>query len=215
MARLIMLGPPGAGKGTQAQRLAGKMGIPQISTGDMLRAAVAAGTEMGKQANAFMSAGKLVPDEVVVGIVRDRLAESDASGGFILDGFPRTVPQAEALDAAGVSLDAAIDVTVDEDLLVARITGRLTCRDCKTMYHVQYNPPAEGGVCKNCGGTDLYQRADDKAEVVRQRLESYHAKTAPLADFYRQRGLLHAVDGVGELDDVQARIEKVIASVTG
>jgi adenylate kinase len=212
MARLIMLGPPGAGKGTQAKRLSAKLEIPQISTGDMLRAAVAAGTEMGKAAQGYMSRGDLVPDEVVVGIVRDRLAEEDAAGGFILDGFPRTVPQAEALEKAGVSLDAVIEVQVDDALLVGRITGRISCRGCGAMYHVEHNPPAKEGVCDACGGTDLYVRADDKEEVVRSRLKSYYAKTAPLVGFYKERGVLKVVDGVGDLDQVQARIQAVLPS---
>lgn len=215
MARLIMLGPPGAGKGTQAQRLAQKLGIPQISTGDMLRAAKAAGTELGKLADSYMSSGKLVPDEVVVGIVRDRLQEPDTAGGFILDGFPRTVPQAAALAEAGVKLDAAIDVVVDEELLVERITGRLSCRSCGAMYHVVYNPPAAEGTCDQCGGTDLYVRGDDTEEVVRERLAGYHAKTAPLADHYRALGILHGIDGVGELDEVQARIMAVLDGISG
>lgn len=210
MARLIMLGPPGAGKGTQAKRLSAELGIPQISTGDMLRAAVAAGTEMGKAAQACMSRGDLVPDEVVVGIVRDRLAEEDAAEGFILDGFPRTVPQAEALEKAGVGLDAVIEVQVDDALLVGRITGRISCRGCGAMYHVEYNPPAKEGVCDACGSTDLYVREDDKEEVVRSRLESYYAKTAPLVGFYQDRGLLKVVDGVGDLDEIQARIQAVL-----
>ncbi len=215
MARLIMLGPPGAGKGTQAQRLCAKLGIPQISTGDMLRAAVAAGTEMGKAADSYMSAGKLVPDEVVVGIVKDRLAQDDAQGGFILDGFPRTVPQAEALEEAGVALQGAINVVVPAELLVERVTGRVTCRDCKSMYHTKYNPPAKDGVCDNCGGTDLYTRSDDTEEVFRQRLTSYEAKTAPLVAFYQSRSLCHDVDGVGDLDEIQARIEAIVVSLQG
>ena len=210
MVRLIMLGPPGAGKGTQAQRLARELGIPQISTGDMLRAAKAAGTAMGKEAARYMSAGELVPDEVVVGIVKDRLEEPDAEGGFILDGFPRTVPQAEALDEAGVTIDMASDVDVPEELLVARITGRLSCRSCGAMYHKLFSPPAREGVCDSCAGTDLYVRADDKEEVVVGRLSAYHAKTAPLAAFYEGRGVLRKVDGVGTLDEIQARIQAVL-----
>ncbi len=211
MTRLMMLGPPGAGKGTQAKLLATKLGIPQISTGDMLRAAVAAGTEMGKAAQACMSRGDLVPDEVVVGIVRDRLLEADAQKGFILDGFPRTVPQAEALDTAGITLDAVIEVQVDEGLLVERITGRISCRDCGQMYHVTHSPPAKEGVCDHCGSTDLYVRKDDKEDVVRSRLSSYHAQTAPLIGFYADKGLLKVVDGVGDLSDVQARIAAVLS----
>jgi adenylate kinase len=213
MVRLIMLGPPGAGKGTQAQRLAKALAIPQISTGDMLRAAKAAGTEMGLEAARYMSEGKLVPDEVVVGIVKDRLAEEDAAGGFILDGFPRTLPQARALDDAGVVIDLAIDVDVAEELLVERITGRLSCRSCGAMYHKTYAPPSSEGVCDSCGASDLYVRGDDKKEVVVGRLEAYHEKTAPLASFYDNRGLLRRVDGEGSLDDVQVRIQAVLSEV--
>lgn len=206
MSRLIMLGPPGAGKGTQALRLSTRLGIPQISTGDMLRAAKAAGTPLGLEAAEYMSKGRLVPDEVVVGIVRERLQEADCSKGFILDGFPRTLPQASSLDQGGVELDMAIDVVVPEELLVERITGRISCRSCNTMFHVKYNPPAQEGVCNNCGSNELYVRADDNEEVVVGRLSAYHEKTAPLAEFYESRGILKKVDGVGSLDEIQDRI---------
>jgi adenylate kinase len=213
MVRLIMLGPPGAGKGTQAQRLAKALVIPQISTGDMLRAAKAAGTAMGLEAARYMSEGQLVPDEVVVGIVRDRLGETDASGGFILDGFPRTLPQARALDDAGVAIDLAIDVDVAESLLVERITGRISCRSCGAMYHKVYAPPSKEGSCDACDASDIYVRADDKEEVVVGRLKAYHEKTAPLAAFYDERGLLRRVNGEGSLDEVQGRIQAVLDKV--
>ena len=210
MSRLVMLGPPGAGKGTQAARLCADLGIPQISTGDMLRAATAAGTEMGRQAEKFMSAGQLVPDDVVVGIVRDRLAEPDCSNGFVLDGFPRTVPQAEALDAAGAQLTVVVNVVVPSEMLVERVTGRLSCGGCGAMYHKKYNPPSEADTCDKCG-SDLYVRRDDTEEVFASRLAAYESQTAPLADYYRKQGLLRDIDGVGSLDQVQARLVAAIA----
>ncbi len=212
--RLIMLGPPGAGKGTQAQRLAAALGIPQISTGDMLRAAKAAGTAMGLEAARFMSVGELVPDEVVVGIVKERLEEADCAEGFILDGFPRTLPQARALEGAGVILDLAIDVQVDEGLLVERITGRQSCRGCGAMFHIKYAPSSVEGVCDVCNG-ELYVRDDDSAAVVISRLKSYHEKTAPLAAFYRERGILREVEGVGTLEEVQGRIVAILEGAAG
>jgi adenylate kinase len=205
-----MLGPPGAGKGTQAKRLSASLDIPQISTGDMLRAAKAAGTAMGREAERYMSAGELVPDDVVVGIVRERLGEADCQSGFILDGFPRTVPQAEALDVAGVSLDLVVDVSVPSELLMERVTGRLSCGGCGSMYHCKYNPPASEGVCDDCGSA-LYVRRDDTEEVFASRLSSYNAKTAPLAGFYQAKGILRSIDGVGSLDAVQARLRAAIA----
>lgn len=210
MARLVMLGPPGAGKGTQAKRLSTSLGIPQVSTGDMLRAAKKAGTELGKQAEKFMSAGELVPDEVVVGIVRDRLAEDDCAAGFILDGFPRTVPQAEALDDAGVALDVVVNVNVASELLVERVTGRLSCGGCGAMYHRKYNPPTTGGVCDSCG-SELYVRRDDTEDVFASRLAAYEKMTAPLAAFYADKGLLKEIDGVGSLDEVQVRLQAAIS----
>lgn len=212
MTRMIMLGPPGAGKGTQAQRLAAHLKIPQISTGDMLRAAVAAGTELGKQAKSIMEVGGLVSDEIVIGIVKERLAQDDAKAGFIFDGFPRTVPQAEALDSAGVEIDLVLDVAVPEALLIERISGRISCGACGAMFHKVYGPPKVEGVCDRCGGTQLYTRGDDQEEVVRNRLQSYHAKTAPLASFYRAKGVLREVDGVGEVDEVLSRILAAMGS---
>ena len=210
MSRLVMLGPPGAGKGTQAKRLSSALGIPQVSTGDMLRAAKKAGTELGKQAERYMSAGDLVPDEVVVGIVRERLADADCAAGFVLDGFPRTVPQARALVDAGVVLDVVVNVAVDADLLVERVTGRLSCGGCGAMYHRKYNAPKVEGVCDACG-SDLYVRRDDTEEVFGSRLAAYEKQTAPLAQFYAAQGLLEEIDGVGTLDEVQARLMAAIS----
>jgi adenylate kinase len=210
MSRLVMLGPPGAGKGTQAKRLSSALGIPQVSTGDMLRAAKKAGTELGKQAEKFMSAGELVPDEVVVGIVRERLADADCANGFILDGFPRTVPQAQALDEAGVVLDVVVDVAVAAELLVERVTGRLSCGGCGAMYHSKYNAPAKADVCDSCGSA-LYVRRDDTEEVFGSRLAAYEKMTAPLAAFYAEKGLLKQIDGVGSLDEVQTRLAAAIS----
>ncbi len=207
--RLMMLGPPGAGKGTQAQRLAEALRIPQISTGDMLRAAKAQGTPLGLEAAGYMDRGELVPDEVVVGIVKERLAGADVAQGFILDGFPRTVPQAEALAEAGVQLDAVINVSVPEDELMARITGRLSCPSCGAAFHRDNHPPRQEGTCDACGSA-LIVRKDDSAEVFGQRLRSYQAKTAPLAAFYQDRGLLFEVEGTGPLDVIQARIRDIV-----
>jgi len=207
--KLILLGPPGAGKGTQAKMLADRFGIPQISTGDILRAAVKEGTPMGVRAKAFMDAGGLVPDEVVVGIVRERLQKSDCAGGFILDGFPRTVAQADALKdnlrQLGKDLDAVVSLEVDIEALVERLTGRRTCRDCGRGYHVKFDPPRSPEVCDACGGV-LFQRDDDREETIRKRLDVYRAQTAPLADYYRAGGLLIGIDGMREIEHVQQQI---------
>lgn len=211
--KLILLGPPGAGKGTQAQMLTDRFGIPQISTGDILRAAVQEGTPMGLKAKAFMDEGKLVPDEVVVGIVRERLQKDDCADGFILDGFPRTAAQADALketlQALGKELDAAVSLEVDIEALVERLTGRRTCRGCGKGYHVKFDPPKVEGRCDICGG-ELFQRDDDKEETIRKRLEVYHEQTAPLIAYYRQQGLLTAVDGMAAIDAVQKQILKAL-----
>lgn len=212
--RLILLGPPGAGKGTQAQRLADNHGIVQLSTGDMLRAAVAAGTEIGRQAKAVMEAGKLVSDDIMVGIISERIDEPDCRSGFILDGFPRTVAQAEALDSLlqnkGISLDAVIEMQVDDSVLVDRITGRYTCANCGAGYHDTNLKPKQEGVCDRCGSTEFTRRADDKAETVRERLAAYHAQTAPLLPYYRKRGVLRSVDGMADIDAVTAQMEEAV-----
>jgi len=207
--KLVLLGPPGAGKGTQAAMLVEKYGIPQISTGDMLRAAVREQTPMGIKAKEFMDAGGLVPDEVVVGIVSERLQQADCEAGFILDGFPRTVPQADALKQTlaelDKQLDAAISLEVDTDALVERLTGRRTCGNCGKGFHLKFDPPAADGRCSVCGG-DLVQRADDQEETIRNRMAVYQQQTAPLEDYYRREGLLTTVDGMAEIASVQQEI---------
>ncbi len=208
--KLMMLGPPGAGKGTQAQRLAEAHGIPQISTGDMLRGARRKGTEMGEKAAKFMDAGELVPDEVVIGIVAERLSEPDAADGFILDGFPRTVAQAEALDEMGIELEAVVNIEVSEEEVVRRLGGRLTCPNCGATFHEEFKKPSQEGVCDACG-EELVKRPDDKPEAIRERLSAYHRQTAPLVDYYRNQGVLLSVDGEGTPDEVYTRIEEAIA----
>ncbi len=210
---LILLGPPGAGKGTQAKRLMEKYGIPQISTGDILRAAVKEGTEMGKKAKEYMDAGKLVPDEVVIGIIDDRLKEDDCKKGYMLDGFPRTVPQAEALDKVlagmGSNIDHVISIEVAEDELVGRLTGRRTCKDCGAGYHLMFDPPKAEGVCDKCGG-ELYQRDDDNVETVTNRLKVYNEQTQPLIDYYQNKSLIRPIDGIGGIGDIFERITAVL-----
>lgn len=195
--RIIMLGAPGAGKGTQAKKLEELHDIPQISTGDMLRQAISRGTELGEEAARYMDGGNLVPDDVVVSIVAERLTADDMNRGFILDGFPRTLPQARALDEMGVNIDQVINILVDVDEIVARLTGRLTCTGCGFMHHRDYLPPAQAGVCDKCGGA-LTQRADDNEETVRKRLAVYQKQTAPLVDYYGNKALVRDVDGTGE-----------------
>jgi adenylate kinase len=207
--KLMMLGPPGAGKGTQAQRLAEDFGLPQISTGDMLRSARRKGSELGLEAARYMDAGDLVPDSVVIGLVAERLAEPDAGGGFILDGFPRTVEQAESLDEMGVELQAVVNIIVSEQEVVRRLGGRLSCPNCGASFHEVFQPPAAEGVCDECGQA-LVRREDDRPEAIRERLKAYDAKTEPLVDYYRGRGLLHEVDGQGSPDEVYGRIEEAI-----
>ncbi len=210
---LILLGAPGAGKGTQAQRLASRFAVPQISTGDMLRAARREGTPLGKKAEGFMNAGQLVPDEVVIGLVEERLSKPDAKPGFILDGFPRTIPQAEALNTVLHKLDRAplrvIDVKVAESVLHERLGGRLSCPKCGAAYHATLNPPKKNNACDNCGA-ELITRADDRPEAITQRLREYHDKTAPLVAYYDKAGLLRTVDGVGELEVVLDRIVRAL-----
>lgn len=208
--RLIMLGKPGAGKGTQAQRLSEELGIPQVSTGDMLRNARRRGTELGERAAEYMDAGDLVPDEIVVGIVDERLDEHDAQAGYILDGFPRTRGQAEALDEMGVSIDAVLSLRVDDEEIVRRLSGRLNCPSCGAAYHEEFDPPETEDRCEACGHEGLVTRDDDRPELVRDRLETYRERTEPLESFYREKGLLRDVDGEGSPDEVASRIRRAL-----
>ena len=207
--RIVLVGAPGSGKGTQGKKLAEKLGIPQISTGDLLRAAVAAETPLGKQAKAVMEAGQLVSDEIVMGLIRERLAEPDTEPGFILDGFPRNLAQAEALDAMLEELDkplqVALHIDVDFDTLMQRLTGRRTCESCGQMYNIYTSPPKIDGVCDKCGGR-LVQRADDNEETIRKRLDVYRTQTMPLIDYYRQQEKLRTVKGEGTIDDIFTKI---------
>jgi adenylate kinase len=211
--RLVLLGAPGAGKGTQAKKLIDKYSIPQISTGDILRQAVAEGTPLGKEAKSYMDKGELVPDKVVLGLVEERLKQDDCKKGYILDGFPRNTAQAEALDVIlgdiGMPLTAAISVDVPKEDLMKRLIGRRTCRNCGQMYNVHFSPPKKEGACDKCGG-ELYQRDDDKEETIRRRLDVYEAQTAPLIDYYGKKGILHAVQGTGSIDDIFGRMCAVL-----
>ncbi len=211
---LILLGPPGAGKGTQASRLVKERGMVQLSTGDMLRAAVAAGTPVGLAAKAVMESGGLVSDEIVSGILSERLDQPDARAGFILDGYPRTDVQADSLDAMlaekGLALDHVIELVVDEDALVDRITGRFTCGSCGEGYHDRYKQPKVADVCDVCGASNFKRRADDNADTVRQRMMEYRAKTAPIIPHYEGRGIVARVDGMADMDAVAAAIDKIV-----
>lgn len=210
---LILLGPPGAGKGTQAKFLVQKFSIPQISTGDILRHAVKERSELGLRAQAYMESGALVPDELVVSIIRDRLAWPDAVNGFILDGFPRTVAQADALSNmladASKELDHVISMSVSVDELVERVVGRLTCKGCGRGFHLKFDPPRVAMTCDSCG-SDLYQREDDREDTMRSRLQAYNEQTSPLIEYYSGKGLLRSINGVGSIDDIQSSILKVL-----
>lgn len=214
---LILLGPPGAGKGTQARMLEEDFGLVQLSTGDLLRAAVAAGTEAGKKAKAVMEAGQLVSDEIVLAILKDRMAQPDVTRGIILDGFPRTAGQAGALDAlladSGQKVNAAISLEVDDEAMVGRVAGRYTCADCGEGYHDQFKQPAKAGTCDKCGGTTFKRRADDNAETVRERLKAYHAQTAPLIAYYEDKGVLHRIDAMGAIADIRRALGSIVGAV--
>jgi len=213
MHNLVLLGPPGAGKGTQAERISELYGIPHISTGDIFRDNLKRGTELGLKAKEYMDRGELVPDEVVIGIVRNRLAEPDCDKGFVLDGFPRTVAQADALKemlaSMGKSINHVLNIQVPDQTVVERLTARRTCRSCGAIYHLKFNPPREEGRCDACGG-ELYVRDDDREETVRARLEEYRSKTQPLIDYYRAEGLLRDIDGGASMEEVLDSIRKVL-----
>lgn len=203
--KLILLGAPGAGKGTQAEKIVDKFGIPAISTGNILRAAVKDGTEMGIKAKSFMDAGQLVPDEVVIGIIKDRLKEDDCKNGFILDGFPRTIPQAQALEDAEIEIDKVVDIEVSDEAITKRMSGRRVCAKCANSYHLEYKKPQVDGICDACGG-ELIQRKDDAPETVQARLAEYHEMTEPLKDFYKGLGKLVIVEGQEEVADTTALV---------
>jgi adenylate kinase len=214
---LILLGPPGAGKGTQSKFLETRYGVAQISTGDMLRAEVKAGSPIGLEAKGVMGAGGLVSDELIIRMIGERISRPDCAKGFILDGFPRTVPQAEALDKllheTAVDLDAVIELEVDEAVLVERISGRFTCAKCGTGYHDKFKLPQRAGICDVCGSTDFTRRPDDKAETVHARLEAYNEQTAPILPYYKAKGRLYTVDGMAEMEEVEAQIEAVLRRI--
>ena len=211
---LILLGPPGAGKGTQAKRLEDGKGLVQLSTGDMLRAAVASGSDVGQQAKAIMERGELVSDDIMIAMIKDRIQQSDCADGFILDGFPRTVAQAEALDEMlgdmGLALDHVVEMKVDDTALVERIKGRYSCAKCGAGYHDYFQKPEKEGVCDNCGSTEFSRRKDDNAETVTSRLGAYHTQTAPLLPYYDGKGVLKGVDGMAAIDEVTRQIDAVL-----
>ena len=212
---LILFGPPGAGKGTQADVLAKNHGFAKLSTGDMLRAAVASGSAVGLQAKDIMAKGQLVPDSIMIDLIRERIAQADCKNGFILDGFPRTLAQAQALDVMlkneHTQIDCVIELQVDDAKLTQRITGRFSCAKCGAGYHDSFKPTLKAGVCDNCGSTEFSRRADDKAETVVARLEAYHRQTAPLLPYYEEKGVLEAVDGMADMDAVARQIDKILS----
>ncbi|MFQ5945363.1 MAG: adenylate kinase [Anaerolineae bacterium] len=214
----MLLGPPGAGKGTQASRLAERLGLLHLSTGDLFREAIATGSDLGRQVEAILDRGELVPDKVTVGMVRERMELPDAADGVVLDGFPRTVSQAEALEELlsdrAQRLDGVLYIQVGEEELIRRLSGRRICRNCGTNYHVQFRPPRQEGVCDICGGV-LYQREDDRPETVRHRIQVYLEATSPLIEYYRRRGLLREIDGEGEIEAVQQRIGEAVERPAG
>lgn len=207
--KLILLGAPGAGKGTQAEVICNALNIPAISTGNIIREALRLGTEMGLKAKSFMDAGQLVPDDVVIGIIKERLAKDDCANGFILDGFPRTIPQAEALDAMGIIIDKVVDIEVPDEKIAARMSGRRVCKDCGASYHLEYKAPESEGVCDTCSG-ELVQRKDDAPETVLDRLAVYHEQTEPLKEFYSKKGILRIVEGQEEIADTSALTLKAL-----
>jgi len=213
--RLVLLGAPGSGKGTQAQRLQARHGLPQVSTGDLLREAVAAGTELGRAAKIVMDAGQLVADDIMLGIIRERLARPDAARGFILDGFPRTIAQADGLarqlSGMGVALDAVVQMDIEPEILLRRLAGRRSCRRCGRVFHIETNPPKPGERCTDGKPHDLFQRPDDNEATLRQRLSVYGERTQPLIDYYARKGLLRRIDANGTLDEVNGRLEAVLA----
>lgn len=216
--RIVLVGPPGAGKGTQAEYIAAHLSVPQISTGDIFRSNVAQGTPLGVEAKRYMDAGQLVPDEVTINMVRERLAEADAADGFLLDGFPRTVPQAAALDKMladlGTQLDLVLELVVDDDEVIRRLSGRRQCRGCGKIWHVEFDATSKEGVCDRCGG-QLYQRDDDKPEVIAERLRVYSRDTAPLVDYYGAQGKLVGIDATGPVEDVTTRAIDALRSYGG
>jgi adenylate kinase len=214
---LILLGPPGAGKGTQATRLTEKRGLVQLSTGDMLRAEVASGSALGKQAKQVMEAGQLMPDDIIIDMIENRIAAPDSRNGVVLDGFPRTEAQAIALDAmlskTGAKIDAVVEIAVDEEALIERISGRFACAKCGTGYHDKFRRPKREGVCDKCGGSEFVRRKDDNAETVKARLVAYRQQTAPILPYYRKKHLLHSVDGMAQMDEVARQIDAVLDGV--
>ncbi|HEX6969230.1 MAG TPA: adenylate kinase [Micromonosporaceae bacterium] len=216
--RLVLVGPPGAGKGTQAEYIAAHLSVPKISTGDIFRANVSQGTPLGVEAKRYMDAGMLVPDEVTINMVRERLAEPDTAEGFLLDGFPRTVPQAAALDKLladlGTALDVVLELVVDDDEVIRRLSGRRTCRGCGKVWHVEFDPPSREGVCDRCG-SELFQRDDDRPETIARRLTEYAEKTAPLVDYYGAQGKLVGIDATGPVEEVTVRAIDALRSYGG